>query len=70
MAKAKTCDEMLQFEKVDALYSENNWPVWAHSLVNVDSVTEFEETIAKFIKDAQSGAASNPLNLAGQTDLG
>lgn len=54
---------------MDALYSKNNWPVWAHSLVNADSVTEFEETIAKLFKDAQSAAASNPLNLAGQTDL-
>jgi len=54
---------------VDTLCNEKNWPVWAHSLVNAHSVTEFEETIAKFIKDAQSGAASNALNLEGQTDL-
>lgn len=33
MTKAKSCDEMLQFEKADML-ADKKWPIWAHTLVN------------------------------------
>jgi len=49
MQKAKSCDEMLQFEKSDP-NADKSWPAYAYTLPNLAIVIEFEESLSKFLK--------------------
>lgn len=59
---------MLMFEKADAL-SGNNWPAWGYSLPNMAIVQDFEDSLLRFIKEAEAGGQGLQfvtLNLARQ----
>lgn len=45
---------MLMFEKTDAL-SGKNWPAWGYSLPNMAIVQDFEDSLLRFIKEAEAG---------------
>lgn len=46
--KARSCEEMLMFEKPDP-NADRAWPPYAYPVPNMQSVIEFEQNINKFI---------------------
>jgi hypothetical protein len=48
---------------VDQL-AEKNWPVWGYSLTNMAIVLDFEETIVKFLNEADAGQILFALSFA------
>ncbi len=48
MQKAKSCDEMLQFEKPDP-QADKTWLPYAYTLPNMSILMDFEDSLNKFI---------------------
>lgn len=64
--KAKSCDEMLLFEKADS-QCDKSWPLYAYCRPSDSNLEEFSQKVDQFIRESETNPAGiQPLNLANQ----